>query len=328
MSPPCGYNRRMKSLDVHMLACLDALVTEAHVSRAASRIGIGQPAMSEVLARLRLVFGDPLLVRTRQGMTPTPRALHAAAQAREALRLIEDALSGHERFEPGSTTMDFRIVALSSLAFSMLPRLVRHLEDRAPGVRLMMQPADVRRTHEMLEANECDMVLGYPPSVSAGLHAQPLFRLRLACIARRGHPRIRGKISFEDYLSIPHVVLGAGSSPVSTIEVSVERALKRRRRSRIVGVRTPDLLVSSAVVAGTDLIATVPERIVRELASMLSLQLLKPPLALADPNILMIWHERTHRDPGHRFLRQAIREVAKEFEPVERRPRQPRTGEA
>lgn len=316
MSMPAAahYNPAMKPLDMHQLACLDALVAEAHVSRAAARMGIGQPAMSEVLARLRLAFGDPLLVRTRGGMTPTPRALHAAAQAREALRLVEDALGGPPRSDPKSAAVDLRIVALSSLAFSLLPRLVRSLEKKAPNVRVLVQPGDVRRTREMLESSECDMVIGYPPSVAPGLHAQALFRLPLVAIARRGHPRIKGRMPIEDYLDIPHVVLGAGPNPVSTIEATVERSLRRRRVQRKVGVRVPDLLVSIAVVAGTDMIATVPERIAREFAGMLSLQVMRAPLALADPNILMIWHERTHRDPTHRFLRQAVREVGRGFD--------------
>jgi DNA-binding transcriptional LysR family regulator len=274
--------------------------------------------MSGVLARLRQVFGDPLLVRTGQGMTPTPRALQVAAKAREALRLLNEAVDGRDLFEPGTFAKDVRIVALSSLAFSLLPKLIRHLEQRAPGMRVLMQPADLRRTREMLEADECDMVLAYPPTVSSSLHAQQLFRLRLACIARKGHPVLRGKLTLEDYLAIPHVVLGSGSLPASTIESAVERSLRRRRRERKTGVRVPDLLVSASVVAGTDMIATVPERVARDFADMLGLQVLKPPLAIADPHILMIWHERTHRDAAHRFLRQAIREVGKEFDAADK----------
>ena len=304
----------MKQLDMQMLACLDALMAEAHVSRAASRMGIGQPAMSEILGRLRRIFGDPLLVRAGQGMAPTPRGLHVATQAREALRLLESAVAAREPFEPTGVAMDFRIVILASLAFSLIPKLVRELEQKAPGVRLLIEPADVRRTREMLEANECDMVIGYPPTVSSGLHAQALFRLQLACIARQNHPRVSGKVTLEDYLALPHAVLGAGASPVSTIEATVERALRRRRRARKIALRTPDLLVSAAVVAQTDLLATVPTRLATTFADMLKLQVLKLPFPMAVPNILMIWHERTHHDAGHRFLRQAVREVGREFD--------------
>jgi DNA-binding transcriptional LysR family regulator len=272
--------------------------------------------MSEILARLRRIFGDPLLVRAGQGMAATPRGLHVATQAREALRLLEAAVAAREPFEANGVAMDFRIVLLASLAFSLIPKLVRDLESKAPGVRLLIEPADVRRTREMLEANECDMVIGYPPTVSSGLHAQALFRLQLSCIARQGHPTIAGKVTLDDYLALPHAVLGAGASPVSTIEATVERALRRRRRTRKVALRTPDLLVSTAVVAQTDLLATVPTRLAHTFADMLKLQVLKLPFPMAVPNILMIWHERTHRDPGHRFLRQAVRDVGREFDAV------------
>jgi DNA-binding transcriptional LysR family regulator len=150
------------------------------------------------------------------------------------------------------------------------------------------------------------------------LHAQSLFRFNLACIARKNHPRISGKISLEDYLAIPHVILGAGANPVSTIEATVERSLRRRRRKRQVALRSPDTLVSAAVVAETDFIATISSRLAHKFAEMLSLQVLRLPIAVAVPSILMIWHERTHRDPGHRFLRQIVRDVGREFEAMEK----------
>jgi LysR family transcriptional activator of mexEF-oprN operon len=304
----------MKPLDVHMLACLEALVNETHVSRAAARVGIGQPSMSAVLARLRKVFGDPLLVRTPHGMAATPRAQQAASQVREALKLIQSAVSGQEGFEPGRASSDFRVVAHSSLAFTLLPNLVRQLATKAPGIRVLLHPEDVRMTRKLLEEDLCDMVVGYPPKVAQGLHAQSLSRLRIACIARKGHPSIRGEVTLDDYLRIPHVVVGTGTSPVSTIESNIERALRQRRRKRTVGVLTPDVFVSSAVVAGTDMIATVSERIARELSRMLPLQVLKVPIPVADPNILMIWHERSHKSPGHRFLRQLVRDASKELQ--------------
>src|SRR5258708_34699025 len=109
----------MKRLDTYALACLDALVTEAHVTRAAQRMGIGQPAMSEMLAGLRVLFEDPLLVRRRQGMTATPRAIEAARKAREALHLIDDGLSGTEADVNASSSWELRIMAVNWFAISL-----------------------------------------------------------------------------------------------------------------------------------------------------------------------------------------------------------------
>jgi LysR family transcriptional activator of mexEF-oprN operon len=298
-------------IDTHLLACLCALIEECHVTRAASRIGLGQPAMSAALARLRKLLGDPLLVRGRSGMLPTPRAKIAAAKAREALALIDETVNDRDSVEPLGKTRKFRIVALNSLSFSLMPRLAEILQQQGPAIELQVNPADVRLTGELLEADECDLVIGYPPKVSPSLHTSALFRMRLVCIARLAHPTIQGCISLDQFLQSSHVVLGANPTPVSTIEQSVEKALRALKLSRSIAVRVPDLHLSVAVVSGSDLIAVVPERVAHNFAGQFGLQVLMPPIELNDPQILMIWHARSHRDPAHRWLRAQVREITR-----------------
>ena len=302
----------MKRLDTYALACLDALVTEAHVTRAAQRMGIGQPAMSEMLAGLRVLFDDPLLVRTRQGMTATPRAIEAAKKAREALHLIDDALSGTQGDVNASASRELRIVAVNSLAFSLLPRLVQKFQQIQPHTQITIEPGDVRLTRELLEAGECDMVIGYPPVVAGSLHVSTLYKYKLCCIVRQNHPEIRNSISLKQFVAYPHVALAAGALRISTIEMTVEKALRERRIRRTIGVRVPDLLISSAVVAETDYVAVIPEPIAQRFKTMMGLTILAPPLPLPDPKILMIWHERSHRDPQHRWSRRQIRLLARQ----------------
>lgn len=302
----------MKRLDTHALACLDALVAEGHVTRAAQRMGMGQPAMSEMLARLRLVFDDPLLVRTRQGMAPTPRAVDAAHKAREALRLVDEAIKGIDNREECGTTVPVRIVAVNSLAFSLLPKLIARLQHAVPRMEFSIQPGDVRRARDLLESNECDLIIGYPPVVSGSLHASSLYKYRLCCVVRKSHPEIRDSLSLDQFVQYPHVALGAGALPVSTIETAVERALRQRRLSRTIAVRVPDLLISPAIVSETDFIATLPEPIAIRFRDMLGLRLLAPPIPLADPRMLMIWHARSHNDPHQRVLRRLVRLLGKE----------------
>jgi DNA-binding transcriptional LysR family regulator len=305
----------VKSLDVQTLSCLVTLVDEGHVSRAAQRTGVGQPAMSETLSRLRQLFGDPLLVRVRGGMAPTPRALEAAAMARQVLALVQRALPGQEAFDAAQARMDFRIVALNSLSYSLLPQVLKRLGTDAPEIRVLVQPDDMRLTRELLETNECDMVIGFPPTVASALHAVPLMRLGLCCIARRHHPDIQGTLTLAQFVRHPHVVLGAGPVPVSAIESTVERSLRRRHVMRRIGVKVPDLLITPAVVAETDLIATVPERLAEAFAATLGLQILKLPFGFNDPKVLMVWHERSHRASSHRWLRQLFRDVARKLHP-------------
>lgn len=298
-------------LDIHLLRCLCALVEEGQVTRAANRLGIGQPAMSAALGRLRRRLGDPLLVRSRDGMLPTARARAAAAKAQEALVLIDDALSDRDAGEPLGSPRSFHLVALNSLSFALLPPLTAALQRNAPSVELRVTPADVRRTGEILETGDCDLVIGYPPRVSPSLHTSALFRLRLVCIARADHPDIRGRIGVDQFLAASHAVLGADPTPVAMIEQSVEKALRDLRGSRRIALRVPDLHLSVAAVSGSDLIAVVPERVAATFAAQFRLQILEPPFELTDPQVLMIWHSRSHRDPAHRWLRSQIRDITR-----------------
>ncbi len=302
----------MKRLDTHALTCLDALVTECHVTRAAHRVGIGQPAMSEMLGRLREVFGDPLLVRTHGGMAPTPRAIEALQKTRSALRLIDDAVNGSDHPEGQTMAVPVRIVVATSLAFTLLPKLISQLQHQSPRREFSIHPGDPRLARDLLEANECDLVIGYPPTVSGSLHVSPLYKYRLVSVVRNGHPTIRDSLSLEQFVTFPHVTLGAGALTVSTIETAVERALRRRRVTRLVAVRAPDLLISAAIVSETDFIATLPEPTALRFRPMLGLSLLDPPILLPEPRILMIWHERSHHDPHMRDLRRMVRRLAKE----------------
>ncbi len=156
------------------------------------------------------------------------------------------------------------------------------------------------------------MVIGYPPVVSGSLHVSTLYKYKLCCIVRQNHPEIRNSISLKQFVAYPHVALAAGALRISTIEMAVEKALRERRIRRTIGVRVPDLLISSAVVAETDYVAVIPEPIARRFKTMMGLTILAPPLPLPDPKILMIWHERSHRDPQHRWSRRQIRLLARE----------------
>jgi LysR family transcriptional activator of mexEF-oprN operon len=303
---------RIKRLDTHALGCLDALVSEGHVTRAAHRMGMGQPAMSEMLARLRRLFDDPLLVRTRQGMAPTPRAVEAAQKARAALDLIDEVVTGAGRAPVQNAGASVRIVAVNSLAFALLPKLAGRLQHAVPRPQITIQPGDVRRARDLLEADECDMVIGYPPVVAGSLHVSSLYKYRLCCVVRKGHPEIRNSISLAQFVKYPHVAFASGPLPVSTIETAIDRGLRQRKLSRTIAVRVPDLLISPAVVSETDFIAVLPEPIAQRFSAMLGLVMLPPPLPLADPRMLMIWHERSHRDPRQRWLRRLVRSLARE----------------
>jgi DNA-binding transcriptional LysR family regulator len=302
-----------KHLDIYLLRCLVALVTEAHVTRAAERMGTTQPAMSNTLGRLRTLFGDPLLVRTEKGMVPTQRAIDIAESLRHAVDRIDYALADSEIFDPNSSVR-FEIAASESVAFVLMPALTARLRELAPRVTLRVHIPDLTRMRQLLEEGQADLLLSTTRRAPEGLHSSPLLRQRLNVIASGSHHDVQKKISQAQYLAWPHACHMIGRGGGSSIETSVDEALIQRDLVRVVGVWLPSAVSSPAVVARTDFLATIPERVARHFAPPLGLQVLEPPLPLPDVQIMMYWHARTHRNPSHRWLRQVLRSVSEDLQ--------------
>lgn len=299
-----------KKVNLQLLAHLDALMTERHVSRAAERMGIGQPAMSAALARLREIFRDPLLIKTKRGMEPTPRALELAKRVHQAMALIESASRAQQEFDPATAEAHFRIVASEGVAQLFIPPLMKVIREHAQGVRVTVRQADVRRTSEFLREGEYDLVIAYLNKVPEELHQTVLYPQKVCVIVSRDHPSIQGRISLKQYVAFPHVLWGTEPAPYPTIELVVDAQLAKRGLARTAGIRVPNLLISPAVVAQTDMIATVPDRIAQMASQNLPLQVLTPPLALGASDLSMFWDDRMQNDSAHAWLRMTLREIA------------------
>jgi DNA-binding transcriptional LysR family regulator len=297
-------------INLQLLAQFEVLIQERHVTRAAERMDIGQPTMSAALARLRKLFDDPLLVRTAKGMVPTPKALALAKRVRLALELLEPNRVRSEDFDPATSDRQFRILTTEGLALLFTPPIAAYLRKHAPRVGLSVQPSDMRHTVEALRDQECDV------TISNILHAPPDLRMtliypqRTCCIVSTTHPEIGARITMKQYLKYPHVLWGTESMSHRSIEATVSRALANGRDHRTQSIRVPNILIVPAVVAATDMIATVPTRIADEAIATLSIKKVQPPFKLPDPNISMYWHELSHREPGHMWFRSAILEIA------------------
>jgi DNA-binding transcriptional LysR family regulator len=258
---------------------------------------------------LRDTFNDPLLVRTEKGMVPTERARELAESARAALDIIDCALAANQPFQPGSSEATFEVAASESASFMLLPPLISRLQRDAPGIQLRVRIPDLQRVRQSLEEGEIDMLLSFTRSAPEGLLSSTLWTQRLVVIAAESHP-IDDVPTLDDFLRWPHACHKMGRG-VSAVEIEVEAALAKVQRERTVGVWLPSSISVPAVVAHTDLLATVPEGIARMLHASLRLRTLEPPLPLEPVRIGMYWHERMHRNGGHRWLREVSRQVAR-----------------
>ncbi|WP_394830211.1 LysR family transcriptional regulator [Pendulispora rubella] len=294
-------NVSLAGVDLNLLVALDALLSERSVTRAAQRMGLSQPAMSNALARLRDLLEDPVLVRTGHGMEPTARALDLAAPVHRLLMDARQVLAQTQAFDPATTRHRFRIESTADFELSLLPDLAPRVATIAPNVELLVTRAS-RDTEEELRTGRIDLFVGLWSKIPSHLHSYLLRHDGFACIARRGHPRTRRRLTLRAFGELAHVVVTPDAWPGGIADtVHADRGLGQH-----VLVRTPDYLVAAKIVARSNAIATLPRGIAHALAELLPLDVFRAPLDVADVSISMVWHPRTHQQDGHRWLRSLI----------------------
>jgi len=299
-----------RAIDFRLLECLQVLVAERHVTRAAERIGMTQPKLSSALARLRQLTGDPLLVRTPEGMMPTDLALELAAHSGEFLLRWRGLVSSDSNFSPATADRTFRIQTTDFVLQDLIVPLMAEARALAPGVRISVtSPSHDLR--EQLETGEIDLVIGYVPHAPEDLFITQLLDYTPCCIAAGAHPRLGDTLDFDQYVAEAHVIITFGRShqPFMT-EQFVNSLLAEHNAKRNVAAYVPSALVVPDMVASSDLLAMVPRPLAEAAAERLALKVFDPPFSIPPQDIAMIWHARTKNDPPARWLRGLLRKVA------------------
>lgn len=287
--------------DLRALRVFEAVLAEGSLSRAAARMDLGQPSVSKVLAQLRLWAGDPLFIRAGSRMEPTARALELAAPVRALLEASSALQAPRAAFDPLTSERGFSFFISDVGIIRYLPPLVERLRRDAPRVRLRAVQLDAQRLHTRLEAGEVDLLIGPFPDLPQSVRRQRLFDEGYVSVVRAGHPRMKRAPSLEAYLREQHVLVSAAGT--GHAHAAAERALESVLPDANIAVRLPGFVSAAMVARSSDLVATLPERVARLLAGEFGLRIVRPPLALPRMEICQYWHERFHRDPGHRWLR-------------------------
>ncbi|MDB4935268.1 MAG: Transcriptional regulator [Labilithrix sp.] len=301
----------LEALDLNLLVALRALLVEGHVTKAAARVGLSQPAMSHALARLRELLGDPLLVRTATGMKPTARAESMRLPLERALEDLGRALASPAPFDPRLSTRKFRIATNDYMELVLLPRLLARLWAEAPGIDVRLTNlAD--RANEDLTEGRIDFAMGVvgelgAPDVPQGIRSQRLVSDGFVCVVREGHPVVKKRLSLDDFIALPHALVAPRGTTGSVVDSALQAIGKKRR----VAVEVPHFLVAPHVVRETDVVLTLAKRVALVLGPLLGLRQLAPPLELPGFTMTLLWHERQHADPAHAWLRSLMTSVAK-----------------
>lgn len=295
--------------DLNLLVALHALLRERHVSRAAARLGVSQPAMSRTLARLREMFDDPLLVRVKAGMQPTARALELHPQVEAVLTEVRELIRPAE-FSPATASGTIHMAAPDVVVYMLVPALMRSLSEQAPGLDLDIvswRPS----WREDLETGAIDLCVGMPSGDEPNIYARTLFESDWACVLRKGHPALRARWTLERFAALDHMLVsltGRGGG-------QIDAALAGHGVERHVALRVPYPVLTPLLVAETDLVLTTPRWLARKLASAARLAIRRPPIPVPPLRAPMLWHERSHRDPTHRWFRGLLAELAGELDP-------------
>lgn len=294
-----------RRVDLNLLVALDALLMERNVTRAAKRLHLSQPALSARLRRLRALFHDPLLVPAQRGMIPTQRALELREPLREALENVHAVVAERAPFVPAQADLVINIAGSDYVQCALLRPLMAALKRKAPHMRCAWRQLNAPALHDQMERAEIDLAIMTINTAPPQLRSRALFSERYVFIARRGHPRVRRSVDLDTFASLEHVVVsprgGGFSGPT-------DGALQAHHRSRHVALSVASFLIVPEIVAQSDLVAVVPERLVRGRGDGLLVR--EPPVSVPGFTMGLVWHERTTAHPAHRWFRDTLAGIA------------------
>jgi LysR family transcriptional regulator, nod-box dependent transcriptional activator len=299
---------QLNRFDLNLLIALDALLHEKNVTRAAERVFISQPAMSAALQKLREFFDDQLLVRVGRDMQLTPRGLSLVGPVRDALLQIQATLGTQATFDPRTVQRTFTLIVSADALLRVMPAVFQRLCAEAKGIRCHVEHFS-ETTLSRLEYGDADLFIGLNSLRLFGLREFPeslriveLRPVRWLCAVAKDHPTVGDTITQEQYLSLPHV-FGWPSGHTVPLEELVRRLLSANLDVR---ATTQGLLEIPFMLAGTQLVATLPEDLARTLAQLAPIKLLPVPFETPDTHEVVIWHKRNEPDPGHAWLREVL----------------------
>lgn len=303
------HHVNLAAIDLNLLVVFDALMAERHVTKAGERLGLSQPATSNALARLRKLVDDPLFVRTAGGLQPTPRAIALAGYIQPALEQMQAALFGKDEFNPAKSERVFSLGMSDYVEFILLPKLMEKFQAIAPKASVQIRSGNRQKLLSLLDAGEIDMAIGVFSEKVVWHEEQFLFQENYVCICRSQHLQIQQSLSPEEYLAASHLLVSLNEDRVGR----VDEILARRNLTRNIALSIPHFLVAPFILAQTDLIATLGERVARAFARSQNLKIFPLPFAVDGFSVFMRWHQSNQNHPAHVWLRAIVTEVSREI---------------
>jgi LysR family transcriptional activator of mexEF-oprN operon len=289
----------LRRVDLNLLIVFETLMHERSVTRAAEKLFLGQPAISAALSRLRSLFDDPLFVRTGRSMEPSARATEIFALLSPALDSISTAVSRASEFDPATSTAVFRIGLSDDVEFSLLPQLLKRLRGEAPGIVLVIRRTNYILMPALLASGEISIGVAYTNDLPANAKRKVLRRARPMLLRADSMP---GSMSLDDFCSRPHALV----SYAGDLSGFIDTALEKIDRKRHVVLAVPQFNGLGTLLAGTDIIAIVPDYTADALTAAGGLRAEELPLEIQSFEMHMAWRGSQDNDPGERWLRSRL----------------------
>jgi len=307
------------TLDLNLLRVFDAVMTEQNLTRAANRLAMTQPAVSNALRRLRDALNDELLIRTAHGVKPTPRAENLWPAVRRALSELEEAIAPEQNFNISEAQHTFRMAMADATAALWLPSLVRSIERDAPKLTIRMVPLTTREPRPMLLRGDIDLAVGFFPGVVAqlaggqGVSVSPIRHEQLysghyVCVMRKGHPLAEQELTVDKYCEANHLLVSFSGRAQGL----VDEALAKIGRERRILLTVNQFFTAGRVVTTSDLITVLPRHLIASTGTTGALITKELPFELPEVHVDMLWHERDTRSPAHKWLRAHLSSVSAE----------------
>ncbi len=297
---------KLSGVDANLLPALDALLQERNVTRAALRLGVGQPAVSHSLARLRNHFHDELLVLRGRTYFLTEKGEKLAEVVKNATRAMAAVFEEPPGFEASTSSSRFVVACSDLLGFIILPELLRTLQSEAEHLEVELRAPSTGSKESLLERG-VDLALGIFEGVPPSMNQEAIYEDAAACVVREDHGGIGDHLTLEAYGDLPHLEIGPTFDSIP--ELHVERALAALGKRRRVTLRTPYFLLAPRILERTDHVATLPASAAELFAKMARLRVLSPPVDLPTYKFSQIWWNNRNEDRGHAWLREHVASI-------------------
>lgn len=300
--------KTLSQLDLNLIVVLCALDDYRHVTRTATFLGISQSAVSHALSRLRAAFNDDLYVKTPRGMVPTPKAEVLAPRVKTLIAALSDVFLQQADFSPAGLKRTFRIQTTDLIENLLLPTVLKIRSSEAPNLQVSFRNVGFSLPKDELQDGSVDLAMaGFFGDLPDGFYRQRLFNDTFRCCVRKDHPGVAKKLTLAAYCALPHILI----APAGELTGQVDKALARVGARRDVAVGTSGFLAAGWAVAQSDAILTAPARLIENFERYLPIRSFDVPVELPSIAIVQVWHERQHKDAGHKWFRERMRDAFK-----------------